>query len=111
MGRKPKPIDAVKRSAIGLRTTKAIYDRLAAEAESSGRSVVQEVERRLDQSFQDDALQRRAFGSRQTEIAAYLWGSTVRLLELTSGRSWTSDAGVRAAAAGAMAKILEELAT
>src|SRR4051812_22965736 len=62
MGRPPKPISEVKRHSVGLRTTKAMYDRLHAAAAESVRSVAQEIEYRLEMSFRDDDQDAAIFG-------------------------------------------------
>ena len=51
MGRPVKPERELRRHAIGLRTTKTLYDRIHAAAEKAGRTVSQEIEYRLEQSF------------------------------------------------------------
>ena len=45
-----------KKSPLNMRTTAALRDKLEAAAGESGRSLVQEVEYRLEQSFAMDAL-------------------------------------------------------
>jgi hypothetical protein len=50
-GRPALPPEEVKRHALGIRTTKKLKDLLQLAADSSGRSVAQEIEFRLEQSF------------------------------------------------------------
>jgi hypothetical protein len=47
--------DRGKRYPLNARTTKGIYQKLRAAAEINGRSLVQEVESRIEQSFHEDA--------------------------------------------------------
>jgi hypothetical protein len=51
MVRKPKP-EAGKRYPLNMRTTRELRERIIAAAHASGRSLVQEVEYRLERSFQ-----------------------------------------------------------
>lgn len=50
-GRPALPVDKAKRHAVGIRTTKDIKDLLQRAAEAAGRSLAQEVEFRLERSF------------------------------------------------------------
>jgi hypothetical protein len=51
-GRPPKPIEEAKRWPLKTRTTKEMFERIVFAAKVSGRSVAQEIEHRLEQSFQ-----------------------------------------------------------
>lgn len=58
----PKQTDArraagTKRFPLNMRTTKAVRERLERVAAKNGRSLVQEVEFRLEHSFRDDRLE------------------------------------------------------
>jgi hypothetical protein len=57
------PPDEVKRHSLGIRTTKKLKDALQRAADLSGRSVAQEIEFRLEQSFEVE----KAFGGRETQ--------------------------------------------
>lgn len=50
-GGRPRERDEVKRAAITIRTTSAIKEQVKAAAEANGRSVTQEIEFRLERSF------------------------------------------------------------
>jgi hypothetical protein len=50
-GRPALPTEEGKRYAVGIRTTKKLKDSLQHAADSSGRSVAQEIESRLERSF------------------------------------------------------------
>jgi hypothetical protein len=52
-GRPALPPDQGKRHPFNLRTTKELRDQLQTAADGSGRSLAQEIERRLEQSFDD----------------------------------------------------------
>lgn len=51
-----------KRHPLNMRTTQEMRAKLEAAAAKSGRSLAQEVEYRLDQSFLEDAIIARVFG-------------------------------------------------
>jgi hypothetical protein len=55
-GRPAGPPEEVKRHALGIRTTKKLKNLLQRAADSSGRSVAQEIEFRLEQSFSLESL-------------------------------------------------------
>lgn len=48
--------DAAKRFPLNMRTTKHIRNKLELAANKAGRSLAQEVEFRLEQSFRDDSV-------------------------------------------------------
>ena len=56
MGRKPKPEGEAKRVPLGMRTTPLVRQRLEEAAARSGRSLAQEVELRLERSFEFEDL-------------------------------------------------------
>jgi len=62
-GRPPTPTERAKRHAVGIRTTKALKDSLQRAADSSGRSVAQEIEFRLERSFESDEFLKEVFGT------------------------------------------------
>jgi hypothetical protein len=86
MGAPSKGEDA-KRRIITMRVTNAAYDRIAASAQASGRSVSQEIESRLELSFQEE----RIMGGKSTALLSKLIASTVGLIELETERDWTED--------------------
>jgi hypothetical protein len=51
-----KRVPKGKRYPLNMRTTRELRDRIEAAAHASGRSLVQEVEYRLEQSFQEEEL-------------------------------------------------------
>jgi hypothetical protein len=55
-GRPPLPKDQGKRYPIGIRTTKALKDSLAAARDASGRSMAQEIEFLLERALLDDDI-------------------------------------------------------
>ncbi len=73
-GRPPKPRDQVKRGAIWFRVTEAKQARLEREAQASGRSVAQEAEFRIEQSYP------------MADIHGWLFGGTINAEEVLSLR-------------------------
>ena len=56
MGRPPLPPGEGKRMPLNMRTTREVRAKLELAAADSGRSLVQEVEHRLEQSFEQDRI-------------------------------------------------------
>ncbi|MDA1323843.1 MAG: hypothetical protein O3C34_03780 [Proteobacteria bacterium] len=54
LGRPPLPPEKRKRSTMGFRPTPAIRKKLEESASATGLSLTQEVERRLDRTFEED---------------------------------------------------------
>ena len=63
-----KRVPAGKRYPLNMRTTRELRDRIEAAARASGRSLVQEVEYRLERSFQTDDLTKEMKASIQEAI-------------------------------------------
>lgn len=85
-GRPPKG-DEAKRHAIGIRTTKELKERIEREAAHTGRSVAQEVERRLERSFEADDFA----GGRETRALLSLLAGAIGFAERRTGHGWTED--------------------
>lgn len=86
MGR-PRQHEEAKREPIAFRVTPTMKDEITRAAEASGRSIAQEIEGRLEMSFFED----RVLGGRDTALLTKLIASTVKMVELETGRSWTED--------------------
>jgi hypothetical protein len=98
----PTKGEEAKRRIITMRVTNAAYDRIAAAAEASGRSVSQEIESRLELSFQEE----RIMGGGSTALLAKLIAGTIGLIEVETGREWTSDRMTWEAANAAVQRIV-----
>ncbi|WP_262272224.1 LuxR C-terminal-related transcriptional regulator [Microvirga yunnanensis] len=86
-----------RRPPVSFRTTEAMRDRLERAASAAGRSITQEIEHRLEQSFHEEDLLSRYFGSDDAiellkEIALIINHQMAR-----SGRSWRNDKATREA--------------
>src|SRR5262249_42461893 len=55
---KSKPVLPGKRYPLNMRTTKELRDKIGWAATVSGRSLVQEVESRLERSFQEEEIEK-----------------------------------------------------
>jgi hypothetical protein len=74
-----------KRYPLNMRTTKETRDRLEAAADVSGRSLVQEVEARLERSFHQEAV----LGSPAMARQAFLMAAS--FANATHTKDWTTD--------------------
>jgi hypothetical protein len=83
----PSKGEEAKRRIITMRVTNAAYDKIAAAAQENGRSVSQEIESRLELSFQEE----RIMGGESTALLSKLIASTIGLIELETERNWTKD--------------------
>lgn len=80
--------DDAKRAALNIRTTTALKERLQTAGEASGRTMSQEADLRLEQSFarEDEA------GSRGVAILGDFTRLAASIIEGQTGKSWTDDA-------------------
>jgi hypothetical protein len=81
-GRPPKADEEVKRHALGVRTTRYLKERLEAAAAMTGRSLAQEVEHRLEQSFRSDP---------HIGLPLDLLRNMIEAAEVRTGQQWTDD--------------------
>lgn len=87
-GGRPSERDEPKRAAIALRTTPAIKEQLSDAADARGRSITQEVEARIEESFAMEAL---LGGPRTKELLLEIAGQIARA-EAVTGQLWHEDA-------------------
>ena len=74
-----------------MRTTKETRDKLEAAANTSGRSLAQEVEYRLERSFlEEDALYREIGGKEFYDLMRWL-SLTFKYVEQSTKKSWIDD--------------------
>lgn len=86
-GGRPSERDEPKRAAIALRTTPAIKERLFEAAEARGRSITQEVEARIEESF---ALEAELGGARLKPTLMEIAAQFARA-EKMAGAVWNDD--------------------
>lgn len=86
-----------KRVPLNMRTTREVRTKLELVAADSGRSLVQEVEHRLEQSFKED----ESVGGMRLRALLLLFGTAARLVEHETGKSlfedWNTWVAVQAA--------------
>jgi len=80
-----------KRVPLNMRTTLELRDRVAKAAADSGRSLVQEVETRLESTFLQEDVIAREFGGREATALFRMMGAAAELIEATSGKKWLED--------------------
>ena len=76
-----------KRTPLNMRTTRELRERLEREAADSGRSLVQEVEFRLERSFRDEDALIKAFGGRNTYDVLRVMGSVAAQIQTRTGET------------------------
>jgi hypothetical protein len=96
-GRPALAVDEGKRYPLSLRTTKDLKEKLESASRVSGRSIAQEVEHRLEQSFKTEAniadAIAAAMGGKSLAALFRLMGAAAELVELRmGGKSWVNDA-------------------
>ena len=87
MGRPPLPSGKRRGASMGFRPTPGIREKLVEAARANGRSMSQEVEARLEQSFLGDAF----LGGLGNATAAKLIGPILEDVETRTGKSWRED--------------------
>lgn len=80
--------DEAKRAALNIRTTTALKDRLQAAGERAGRTMSQEADLRLAQSF---AREDEAGGRASSRLADFV-RVAAGMIEAQTGNEWTEDA-------------------
>jgi hypothetical protein len=88
-GRPALPAGEGKRHALGIRTTAGLKAQIEAAAHTSGRSLAQEIEHRLEQSFADDL--RESLLGRQGAAFLRLIDRSLRHAPAVRGLSATDD--------------------
>src|ERR1700680_1847490 len=80
-----------KRYALNLKATREMRQELERAARASGRSLTQEVEYRLEESFSRSEGMRTAFGGEHQSKLVQALLLAIWLIELESGKSWKTD--------------------
>jgi hypothetical protein len=87
--------DAGRRYPLNIRTTKEMREKLGAAARRSGRSLTQEMEFRLEQSFGEVEVIERLFGGPAAVAFLTTVGSAIRLAQLYARRRNLSEEETR----------------
>ncbi len=90
-GRPPSTPGQPKRSAFNTRLRAIIKKRLEFEAERAGRSLSEEIEIRLEQSFRDEDALIEVFGGRNTDGVLKVMGSLAAHIQTRIGKSASDD--------------------
>jgi hypothetical protein len=92
-----------------MRTTKAVRDRLERAAQDAGRSLAQEVEHRLEASFEREDWQTQVLGGAETAALVRMIGSAIAVIERTRGERWWESSNARDDVKQATAVIIDLL--
>ena len=108
-GPRPQGPFAEKRKTLTTRITEKTRARLEEGAAASDRSLSQEIEFRLERSFQDEDALNREFGGVDNYRISKLLFAVVPIIEADTGRSWREHGPTFSQVASAWATILEML--
>lgn len=103
--RKGRP--AGKRGTFTFRVTPELRARLEAAAAAVERPVSEEIERRLERSFEDVDLLLSYFGSSETLKLAHAVARIARTVEINCGRDWSKDSATKNEFKGALDRFFE----
>lgn len=90
-GRPPKGEFANKNATLTTRLTEPVREGLEREAKRNGRSLSQEVERRLFESLEAPKRWERAFGNVRNRALAYMVAQLAEGIEQYAHKSWRHD--------------------
>ena len=96
-----------KRVPLNMRTTRELRGDIERAAADSGRSLVQEVEHRLKQSFSDPDARLQGFGSEDRLKLLRALSLAVDMVEATTGKDIFSDAETAEVGYKAMTGLLD----
>ncbi len=90
-GRPPRGEYVDKRKTLSTRITSELRDRLDKSADESGRSLSQEIEFRLDQSFRDEKALYREFGDKSLYMTMRWFALTLDEAQQITKKPWKKD--------------------
>jgi hypothetical protein len=108
-GRKPQGEFTGKTASLTTRIRPRVREGLEREAQRNGRSLSQEVERRLTDSLEMPQRIERGWGPPHVQALARLVARAVRTIEGSTGRRWRDDAFTGQAARAAINILMEHL--
>ena len=94
-GRPPLAETEGRRSVLNARVTRETRRRLEETAAGSGRSLSQEIEIRLEQSFSEEEARYKEFGGKPYYELARMLAWTTSLVETVTGKTWRQDVETR----------------
>ena len=90
-GRPPRGEYVDKRKTLSTRITSELRDRLDKSADESGRSLSQEIEFRLEQSFRDEKALYREFGDKSLYMTMRWFALTLDEAQQFTEKPWKKD--------------------
>jgi hypothetical protein len=108
-GRPPLPAGAAKRASFNTRLRQSIKERLEGEAAKAGRSLSEEIERRLEASLEHEDTRTRFYGGPELDALFKQVASAAEIIELQRGKSWIKDYETFIAFNAALNSILRQL--
>jgi hypothetical protein len=109
--RKPGRPSKGKRGNFTFRVTEKLRNQLVAGAEESGLSVSEEIERRLDESFNSAGIVAQVLGGPHNSALILTIASAIRTVESLSGKKWNEDHGTNLAMRTAVSGVLDFVKT
>lgn len=105
-GRPPLRATGAKRASFGTRITEELKNRIEAAAAMSGRSTSEEIEYRLDRSFEGEKAEAEKFGGEHLVPVFQMLGAAARLVEQKAGKTAQEDWDTNLAVLEACKKLL-----
>jgi len=97
-----------KRKTLSTRITSGLRDRLDKSADESGRSLSQEIEFRLEQSFRDEKALYREFGDKSLYMTMRWFALTLDEAQQITEKPWKKDKETFGIAANALWTMLRK---
>ncbi len=107
-GRPPQGEYVDKRKTLSTRITSGLRDRLDKSADESGRSLSQEIEFRLEQSFRDEKALYREFGDKSLYMTMRWFALTLDEAQQITEKPWKKDEETFGIAANALWTMLRK---
>ncbi len=107
-GRPPQGEYVDKRKTLSTRITSGLRDRLDKSADESGRSLSQEIEFRLEQSFRDEKALYREFGDKSLYMTMRWFALTLDEAQQITEKPWKKDKETFGIAANALWTMLRK---
>ncbi len=108
-GRPPLAPEKRRGASLGFRPTPEIRAKLEEAAAVADRSLSQEIESRLERSFEREESLYEAFGGRRSFTLGKVIANVASLIESSSGKNWRSHRQTFEEVRSAVMKVLEAL--
>ena len=80
-----------KSEPVGIRLTRDLRDQLEDARRPDGRSLTEEIELRLSESFQMEKNVNELFGGRETRLILQIFGERIAGIEISTQSGWLND--------------------